>query len=138
MKYLILLALLPFTAYAAEGYRHAQLVHAPELAETQPAQSEEGMIVYIDPATGEFRATPPAGVRAAEFPELMFDPSLIVEETRPDGTVTTWLNGAGREAQVLRVGADGVARLECSSVMERGRIGDLRQAGLEARRRHDR
>lgn len=121
------LSVLPLAALAAEPKPHVRVVHAP--AEAGASAGDGGMIVYTDPDTGELRATPPPGVRAVEFPELQFDPAAITEEHRADGTVITWLNGAGIEAQVLHTDSTGKSLVACSSVLESARRApDLRKA----------
>lgn len=135
----VLLAAPTIVAASEPGrYAHARVEHAPAPA-IETGASEQGMVIYTDPETGEWSATPPAGVRAAEFPELRFDPAAVAEESRADGTVITWLNGAGIEAQILTTSADGQHRVTCSSVLETARkVPDLRQASLQGGARDER
>lgn len=90
------------------------------------ASANDGMVVYVDPETGALQARPADAAAAGGFPELRGDPSRVREEVRPDGTVLTWLNGNGVEAQVLL--DDG--RAVCSGALETGalRRHDLRGA----------
>lgn len=95
-----------------------------------PASASEGMVVFVDPETGALRARPGEVGAAIDFPELRGDPSRVREEVRADGTVLTWLNGNGVEAQVLLDDGQGGQRAACTGALETGAVRrqDLRGA----------
>lgn len=122
--------LLGVTTPATVQAQRVRVEHAPLPATATTAQ-DEGMILYSDPETGEVTAKAPPGAQL-DFPEFRFRPEVITEETRADGSTITRLNGQGMEAQVLRIDADGQARVTCSNLIESarpraGKAGDLRQ-----------
>lgn len=94
------------------------------------ASAGEGMVVFVDPETGALRARPGEAGAAVEFPELRGDPSRVREEVRADGTVLTWLNGNGVEAQVLLDDGHGGQRAACTGAFGTGAVRrqDLRGA----------
>lgn len=130
MKPALLLAALALAAPATLLAQSVRVVHAPEQA-TDAGAPSSGIIIYVDPETGRTQATPPPGMRVQAFPEFQSDPSRIREEQRADGSVITWLNGEGMEAQVLTFDVQGQPVVACTSVLESGPEGrhvDLRFA----------
>lgn len=93
----------------------------PQSAQSQQSvQSEQGMRVYVDPATGELVSQPTTeeGKRAAaadaKSQAFRQDDEGLVVEHHADGSMSMDLQGRFQQATVAEVQADGSIRTYCS------------------------
>lgn len=121
---MIIIAVFAVTiAVAAEPEQQAAAepaaVPAPPVEQASAPVAADGMVAYIDPATGKLTSSPTAEQRAAMQAALAaaLDRSQdgLYDVVLPDGTVMRDLQGRFQSATVVRTAPDGSVHQECTT-----------------------